>query len=199
MTTADPFMSEALAEQLREKEMEMLDATISGGPKMIHTKEITLMVGGKEPVFQSCESIFDALSKQVFYVGKNGSGALMKLMVNLVGGLSRMVLAEALALSKKAGLDQHRLLEVLKSSSHFSKAMETKGLSMVEENFTPPKGKLAFHLKDVRLMLDLGKRFDFPLPLSSLHAQALTSLVSKGRGEWDNTAIISFYKDLASL
>lgn len=71
-----------------------------------------------------------------------------------------------------------------------------KGLKMIEQDFEPPEGKLAFHLKDVHLILDLGKRLNFPLVLSSLHAQALTSQVAKERGDWDNAAIISFYNDL---
>jgi len=198
-TTADPTMSEALAIKLRERGIEMLDATISGTSKMCVEKEITFMVGGEGNIFHACESILSAMAKQIFYIGKNGSGALMKLIVNLVLGLNRMVLAEGLSLGKKAGMDQHRLLEVLKQSGAYSKAMDMKGTKMIEKDFLPPEGKLAFHLKDVRLMLDLGKRLDFPLVLSSLHAQALASEVAKGRGEWDNSDIISFYEDLANL
>ena len=198
-TTADPIMSEALSTQLREQGIKMLDATVSGTSKMCVEKEITFMVGGEENIFHACESILSAMAKQIFYIGKNGSGALMKLIVNLVLGLNRMVLAEGLSLGKKAGMDQHRLLEVLKQSAAYSKAMDMKGTKMIEKDFLPPEGKLAFHLKDVRLMLDLGKRLDFPLVLSSLHAQALASEVAKGRGEWDNSDIISFYEDLANL
>ena len=196
-TTADPIMSEALAVKLREKGIEMLDATISGTSRMCAKKDITLMVGGTEGIFQQCEPIFSALANQTYYLGKSGSGALMKLIVNLVLGLNRMVLAEGLSLGKKAGMDLHRLLEVLKNSAAYSKAMDMKGGKMVEEDFQPPEGKLAFHLKDVRLMLDLAARLDMPLVLSSMHAQALTTQVAKGRGEWDNAAIISFYKDIA--
>ena len=198
-TTADPIMSEALAHQLTEKGIEMLDATISGTSKMCAAKDITFMVGGEEDIFHACESILSALAKQIFYVGKNGSGALMKLIVNLILGLNRMVLAEGLSLGKKAGMDQRRLLEVLKQSAAYSKTMDMKGTKMIEKGFLPPEGKLAFHLKDVRLMLDLGKRLNFPLLLSGLHAQALASEVAKGRGEWDNSDIISFYEDLANL
>ena len=196
-TTADPIMSETLANRLRDKGIEMLDATISGTSKMCAEKDITLMVGGTEDIFQQCEPIFSALANQTYYLGKNGSGALMKLIVNLVLGLNRMVLAEGLSLGKKAGMDQHRLLEVLKNSAAYSRAMDMNGNKMVEEDFLPPEGKLAFHLKDVRLMLDLAGRLDVPLLLSSMHAQALTTQVAKGRGEWDNAAIISFYKDIA--
>ena len=132
-------------------------------------------------------------------MGKNGAGALTKLIVNLVLGLNRMVLAEGLSLTRRLGMDQRRLLEVLKKSAAYSRAMDMKGARMIEKDFLPPEGKLAFHLKDVQLMLDLGKRYHFPLILSSLHAQALVSEVAKGRGDWDNADIISFYEDLAGL
>jgi 2-hydroxy-3-oxopropionate reductase len=195
-TTADPVMSEALAERLRRKGIEMLDATISGTPEMCAARKIFLMIGGNEKIYQRCEPIFTAMAARWFYTGKNGSGALMKIIVNLVLGLNRMVLAEGLSLGRQAGMDEGRLLEVLKGSAAYSKAMDMKGDRMVNRELEPASGKLAFHLKDVRLMLDLGSRLNFPLPLTSLHAQALTSLVAKERGEWDNAAIISFYDDL---
>lgn len=198
-TTADPFLSEALAGQLREVGIEMLDATLSGTSKMCAEREITIMVGGREEIFRQCEDIFSAIGKETTFMGKNGSGAMTKLIVNLVLGLNRMVLAEGLSLAKRVGMDPRQLLEVLKKSAAYSKAMDMKGRKMIEKDFLPPEGKLAFHLKDVQLMLDLGKRYHFPLILTSLHAQALASEVAKGRGEWDNADIILFYEDLAGL
>jgi 3-hydroxyisobutyrate dehydrogenase-like beta-hydroxyacid dehydrogenase len=198
-TTADPVMSAELAARLRAKGIEMLDATISGTSKMCAEKDVTFMVGGDEETFKAYEPLFSALGKEIFYLGKNGSGASAKLVVNLVLGLNRMVLAEGLCLAEKAGMDPHRTLDLLKTSAAYSRAMDMKGLKMIEKDFLPPEGKLAFHLKDVRLMLDLGSRLNVPLMLSSLHAQALTSEVAKGRGEWDNSAIIDFYNGLADL
>jgi 3-hydroxyisobutyrate dehydrogenase-like beta-hydroxyacid dehydrogenase len=195
-TTADPEMSKTLASQLQNRGIAMLDATISGTSKMCAEKNITFMVGGDNAVFQQCNTIFQAMAVQTFHLGPNGSGALMKLIVNLVLGLNRMVLAEGLSLGKKAGVDAGQMLNVLKNSAAYSKAVDMKGLKMTTEDFLPAEGKLAFHLKDVRLMLDLSRQLNFPLPLCCLHAQALTSLVAKGRGEWDNAAIISFYNDL---
>lgn len=198
-TTADPLMSEQLADRLAAVGIDMLDATISGTSKMCAEKDITFMVGGKPEVYRRCDPIFAALGKKSYHLGKNGAGAQMKLIVNLVLGLNRFVLAEGLALGRKAGMDLGRTLEVLKNSAAYSRAMDMKGTKMIEKDYLPPEGKLAFHLKDVRLMLDLAQRLNFPAPLSGLHAQALTSLVARGRGEWDNAAIISFYDDLANL
>jgi len=194
-TTADPVRSAQLAVELRKKGIEMLDATISGTSKMCAQRDITFMVGGDENEFKKCESIFSALANKTYHLGKNGSGALMKLIVNLVLGLNRMVLAEGLALGEQAGMDMPQLLEVLKQSAAYSRAMDMKGGKMIAADFLPAEGKLAFHLKDVHLMLDLGRRLNFPLLLSSLHAQALTSLVARGKADWDNAAIISFYRD----
>jgi len=88
--------------------------------------------------------------------GRQRQRASAKLVVNLVLGLNRMVLAEGLCLATKAGMDPHRTLDLLKKSAAYSKAMDMKGLKMIEQDFSPPEGKLAFHLKDVRLMLDLA-------------------------------------------
>ena len=196
-TTADPILSEALAAQLREKGIEMLDVTVSGTSKMCAAKDVIFMVGGKEEVFEECGPIFDAMGKEAIFIGKNGAGALTKLIVNLVLGLNRMALAEGLSLAKKAGMDQHRVLDVLKKSAAYSKAMDQKGITMIEKNFLPAEGKVSSALKDRQLMLALGARLNFPLPLVSIHAQALTSQVAKGRGEWDSAAIISYYEELA--
>jgi 3-hydroxyisobutyrate dehydrogenase-like beta-hydroxyacid dehydrogenase len=198
-TTADPVLSAELAARLRAHGIAMLDATLSGTSSMCAARELTIMVGGPEGVFEECRDIFSAIGRQTFYAGGNGAGALTKLIVNLVLGLNRMVLAEGLSLGKKLGMDQHRLLELLRASAAYSKAMDMKGRRMIEKDFQPPEGKLAFHLKDVHLMLALAKRHGFPLLLSSIHAQALASEVAKGRGDWDNADIISFYEELGGL
>ena len=195
-TTADPVLSKELAGRLDALGIDMLDATISGTSKMCAARDVTFMVGGRREVFAACEPIFSALGKGSFYMGGNGTGASTKLVVNLVLGLHRMVLAEGLSLAKKAGMDPHRTLEVLKGSAAYSSAMDQKGLKMVEKDFLAAEGKLGFHLKDVRLMLELGQRVNAPLLLTALHAQALGSEVAKGRGEWDNADIISFYEEL---
>jgi 3-hydroxyisobutyrate dehydrogenase-like beta-hydroxyacid dehydrogenase len=198
-TTADPALSTELAAQLGQKGIEMLDATISGTSDMCAVKDTIFMVGGKEEIFKQCEPLFAAMSREWIFMGENGKGAVIKLVVNLVLSLNRMALAEGLTLAKKAGLDPLQTLEVLKKSAAFSKIMDQKGYRMVNKQFLPPAGHLAIHYKDVRLMLALGAKLDCPLPLLSLDAQALASEICKGRGEWDSSDIISFYNELANI
>jgi len=195
-TTADPLITIEIAKKLEKTNVSFLDVTISGTPSMCARKEVILMAGGKKDILERCIPLLIKFSRKVFHLGPNGAGATMKLIVNLVLGLNRLVLAEGLSLARKAGLQVDTVLEVLKESAAYSKAMDMKGEKMVKGEFTPPQGKLAMHLKDVKLILELGERAGIPLFLSSFHAQVLRALIEKGRGEWDNSAIISFYNDL---
>jgi len=197
-STADPAESVALAAKLRLQGIEMLDATISGTTSMCAAKQSVFMVGGNKEVYEQCEPLFAAMARESIYMGDNGTGAAIKLVVNLVLALNRMALAEGLTLAKKAGLDPSQALEVLKKSAAHSKSMDQKGERMVKRHFVPPEGPLGMHYKDVQLMLALGARLNCPLPLLSLNAQALASEVAKVRGEWDTSDIISYYDELAN-
>lgn len=196
-TTADPDKSAGIAADLANVGMRFLDCTVSGTSEMCAVKDIIFMVGGSQDAYAECEPMFAAMGREWMHMGANGNGAIMKLCVNLVLGLNRMALAEGLTLARKAGIEPLAALEVLKKSAAFSKIMDQKGYRMVEKRFHPPAGKLRIYLKDVRAMLALGEKLNCPLPLISLHAQALSSEVSKGRGEWDSADIISFYDELA--
>ena len=198
-TTADPDITIPLAAQLRDHGIEMLDATISGTSEMCAAKDAIFMVGGTHSVFEKCQQVLAEMSREVFYMGKSGSGASIKLVVNLVLAINRMGLAEGLTLAKKAGLDPLQTLEILKKSAAASKAMDQKGYRMINEAFYPPIGHMSTHYKDVSLILSYAASLNCPMPLASINAQALASEISKGRGDRDSSAIISFYNDIANI
>jgi len=198
-STIDSDTSAFLATRLQLKEIEMLDAPVSGTPDMCAAKENIILAGGKLEVFDRCKTVFSAMAKEAVYIGANGSALTLKLVVNLVLALNRMALAEGLTLAAKVGFDQMQTLDVLKKSAAYSKAMDQKGERMVNRRFLPPIARLATTYKDLRFILALGAKLDCPLPLSALNAQALASEVCKGRGGYDSSDIISFYDDLTKV
>ena len=101
-----------------------------------------------------------------FHVGPAGSGAQLKLVVNLVLGLNRAVLAEGLSLAAACGIDPAAALEVLKATPAYSTVMDTKGARMIARDFEPPQARLAQHHKDVRLIRELARRHAARTPLS---------------------------------
>ena len=188
-TTADPERSSALASCLRDKGVDFLDATILGSSTMVAEGTALVMVGGETDPLERARDILEAFSGEIHHVGGNGKGAEAKLIVNLVLGLNRLVLAEGLLLGKRAGVDLEALLGVLRSGAAYSKVMDQKGERMIAENFEP-EARLSQHLKDVGLILDMGMKNNLKLPLTALHASILRSGVEAGYADQDNSAVI---------
>jgi 3-hydroxyisobutyrate dehydrogenase-like beta-hydroxyacid dehydrogenase len=192
-TTGAAEASAALGEDLARQGVLFLDATIAGSSVQVREAQATVMAGGQRAVFDSARDILTLFAKELFYVGAWGSGARMKLVVNLVLGLNRAVLAEGLTLAAALGLDARGALSVLEASPAYSVVMKTKGAKMLDGDFEP-QAKLSQHLKDVRLILAAGERTGTSLPLSSVHRQLLERAEAEGFGQLDNSAIIRVFQ-----
>lgn len=194
-STIHPDASAALAGDLARRGIAMLDAPIGGSSGQARRREAPVVVGGDPEIFARCRPILDAVAQRVHHVGPNGAGARAKLVINLVLGLNRLALAEGLLFGLRQGLDGKALLGVLKESAAYSRAMDIKGERMVEGNFEP-EGKLAQHLKDVELMLEVGHAAGAPLLATALHRQLLLAGVAAGLGERDNSSIIAVLRSI---
>ena len=174
----------------------MLDAPVGGSSGQARRREAPVVVGGDPEVFARCRPLLDAVAQRVHYMGPNGSGARAKLVItHLILGLNRLALAEGLLFGLRQGLDGKALLDLLKDSGAYSRAMDIKGLRMLEGHFEP-EGKLAQHLKDVELMLEVGHATGTPLMATALHRQLLLAGVAAGLGERDNSSIVSVLRSL---
>ena len=188
-TTGSPDAAAGMGERLSQAGADYLDATLTGSSALARVGELVVTAGGPAEVFVRAETVFRLFAKRWFHVGSWGSGALSKLIVNLVLGLNRAALAEGLALAARSGLNLDTILEILQSGAAYSRVMDAKGRKMIDQEFTP-EAKLAQHLKDVKLILQSAERSRTRLPFSSLHAMLLASLVERGFGDCDNSAII---------
>jgi 3-hydroxyisobutyrate dehydrogenase-like beta-hydroxyacid dehydrogenase len=188
-TTGDPDRTAALGRDLASHGVEYLDATLIGSSRVARAGELVVTAGGEAETFRQCEPLFGLFAKQWFHVGAWGSGARTKLVVNLVFGLNRAVLAEAIGLAKRCGLDPAATLDVLRSGGTYSRVMDIKGRRMIDGDFTPD-ARLDQHLKDVRLILTEGDRVGGNVPLSEVHERLLADLVRRGFGGCDNSAVI---------
>ncbi len=188
-TTGEPLQTAAMGAQLAQRGVRFLDATIAGSSAQVSDGQVIVMVGGEEEACRSARDLLDCFAREVFHVGPWGSGSRMKLVVNVLLGLNRAALAEALLFSKALELNPQTALAILKAGPAYSQVMDTKGSKMLTEDFTP-QAKLSQHLKDVRLILEAAARTGADLPLSITHRQLLERAVAAGFGELDNSAII---------
>lgn len=188
-TTGEPATMTDIANRLDAHGIQYLDTCIGGSSEQCRNGEVIAMVGGDRDAFEASRQILDCFAKQSFHLGPAGSGAKMKLVVNLVLGLNRAVLAEGLALAKQFALDLPTTLEVLQAGPAASKALETKGRKMIDGDFTP-QARLRQHRKDVGLILDAAEQSNAALPFSVIHAELLDRLIAAGFGDEDNSAIV---------
>lgn len=191
-STGEPDAMAELGTWLRGQELDYLDATVAGNSAETRRGEVLALIGGNEATFERCRSFFDCFTKESFLLGPNGYGARMKLVFNLVLGLHRAVLGEALGFAEKLDIPQSTALDILKKGSTYSYVMDNKGDKILNQDFSP-QAKLSQHLKDVRLILELGERYKARLPLSTEHQQLLESLQAQGFGELDNCAIVKAF------
>ena len=193
-TTGDPDRSEALAGRMGEAGIAFVEAEVSGSSELMLSGEAALLVGAEPGSLEAAAELLNALSPVVFHLGPVGAGAKMKLVSNLAVGLNRLVLAEALYLAERVGVEPGALLEVLRAGPGHSRAGELKGGKMVKSDYSP-EARLAQHLKDVELILDLGDAAGADLPLSRLHRELLARGVEEGLGELDNSSIIEVLRN----
>jgi 3-hydroxyisobutyrate dehydrogenase-like beta-hydroxyacid dehydrogenase len=196
MSTVHPSASAALADELRPRGISMLDAPISGSSTQARQRDVVFLVGGDMATFSRCELIFRALGRSAHHMGKSGAGARTKLVVNMVLGLNRLVLAEGLMFGIHQGIDGMRLLDVLRDCPSYSRAMDMTGERMVKGRFEP-ESTLAQHRKDVELMLDLGHSAGVPLFLSNYHREIMIAGEAAGYAKSDTAALIAILHQFA--
>ena len=197
-TTGDPGHSERIAVQLAADGVKYLDATISGNSKQVRAGETVVMVGGDAKAFAACEDLLARLGRETFYTGPSGTGAKMKLVTNLVLGLNRAALAEGLAFGEAMGLDPELTLRTMRRSAAYSRIMDVKGEKMIHSEFSPD-ARLSQHLKDVRLILELGTRAGLPMSMSEAHREVLEQAEAGGLGALDNSALIEVLRGRAGM
>ncbi len=188
-TTGDPERTEALASQLSNRGIRLLDAPISGSSEQIRRRQGIILVGGERSAYESCLDLFETLSEKHYYLGRPGAGSRAKLATNLILGLNRLVLAEGLVFAERLGLDLEAFMTVAKTTPAYSAAMDVKGRKMLLGDFTP-QSRITQHHKDLRIIIECAGRLGQKLPLAELHKKILEQSIAAGEGDLDTSAVI---------
>jgi 3-hydroxyisobutyrate dehydrogenase len=117
MSTIDPLVSKRVAEQIAARGFRMLYAPVSGGSVGARDATLTIMVGGPKDLFETCKPVLEAMGKNVIHCGENGMGEVVKVVNNLIAGVSMAVTAEAYNIGLRLGADPKVLYDVISKSS----------------------------------------------------------------------------------
>lgn len=198
MSTISPQVTRRLAAVCQQQGVDMLDAPVSGGEKGAIEGNLSIMVGGSQPVFERCQPIFHVLGKNVVYVGEHGMGQTVKLCNQVICGLNILATAEGLSLAAKAGLDPNLVLQVVTKGAANSWMLENLGPKMAAGDYAPGF-MVKLQLKDLRLALEAAEMLDLPLPGTALTQQLFRSVQAAGGGDEGTQALVKAIERLGSL
>ncbi|MEW4486783.1 NAD(P)-dependent oxidoreductase [Thalassoglobus sp. JC818] len=187
-TTGRPDEVIANAEQLKQLGIQYVEATVAGSSQQVSDGSAIIFLGGADCLTSDERKILRKVAPQQFELGAIGEATRFKLVHNLLLGLNRAVLAEALAFAESLGFDVRRTLSILEQSPAASSVMQSKGQKMVKRDWSP-QAKLAQHLKDVGIILSTASEAGARTPFSVLHSVLLEQCVRAGLGDADNSAI----------
>ncbi len=198
MGSIAPEMSRSIAERARAKGIPMLDAPVTGNPKVASEGKLGIMVGGLKETFEACLPLFEKMGVKIIHVGENGKGTTLKLINNLVMGVAIEAVAEALVLAAKAGIDPQKVLEITSVGGARTGAMETRGPRMIKHDFSPHFSVNNMH-KDLSGALKLGEEVGVSLPATSISREMLRAAKAQGKGDLDSCAVMTVIEALANL
>ena len=187
MSSVKPTTAINHGTNLKSKNVNYLDAPVSGGTIGAEEASLAIMVGGEQSVFDNSEKILKAMGNPTL-VGPIGSGQVSKLANQIIVGVTIGAVAEAITLCEKAGADPNKLIKALSGGWADSKILQTHGKRMIDKDFSP-KGKTYTHLKDMNNILECANSYNTHLPISNLVKEMYKTLVDNGHGNTDHSSL----------
>lgn len=191
MSSISPLVSQKISSQCESKGVKFLDAPVSGGEPGAIEGTLAIMTGGASSDFERAKPIFDVLGASSVLCGDVGAGNFTKLANQMIVGANIHILAEALTLTTKAGLDPETVFNAIKGGLAGSNVMNTKAPMMYERNFNPGF-RIELHLKDITNAMETANEMQIPLQVTANLHQVLKSLVLDGNGKDDHSGILKF-------
>jgi 2-hydroxy-3-oxopropionate reductase len=198
MSTSSPVLARGLTREAARRGIGMLDAPVSGGDVAAEQGTLSIMVGGEETALARAHSLFEAMGETIVHVGESGAGQVTKAANQIVVALVLEAVSEALVLASRAGVEPSQLFEVLSGGLAANRAMEVKRDKLLGHDFEPG-GKVEFHHKDLGIALETGREYGASLPVTALVDQMFGELMSRGRGEWDHSALLTLIEERSGL
>lgn len=193
MSTISPEATRNFAEALKLKDIDMIDAPVSGGEAGAIAGTLSIMAGGSAEAFARVRPAFDAMGKNVVHVGASGAGQVAKACNQIVIAVSIEAVSEALLLAEKCGVDGRKVREALMGGFAGSKVMEVHGNRILNDDYKPGF-KARLHRKDMGIVLDTAAAVKAPLPAAALATAHIDAVIAQGDGELDSSAIFKVLK-----
>ncbi|MBC7752314.1 MAG: NAD(P)-dependent oxidoreductase [Candidatus Saccharibacteria bacterium] len=183
-------LTQTLAAQAHAKGAHWIDAPVSGGVMGAEQGTLVIFAGGDGEVIQQLSPFFAPLSQRVTHMGNSGSGQATKICNQLIVAATSTLIAEAIALAAKSGVDTTLLAPALAGGFADSKPFQILAPRMATQNFEPVQWKVQTLKKDLTNAIQLATTHGLTLPVADRALQQLHKHTKNGFATNDLSSII---------
>ena len=194
MSSVKPETAKLHGSNLKSKNINYLDAPVSGGTTGAEEATLAIMVGGEQKIFDKNFDVLKTMGNPIL-VGPIACGQISKLANQIIVGITLGAVAEAILLCEKAGANPEKMIKALSGGWADSKILQTHGQRMISKDFSP-KGKTSTQLKDMSNIIGCADESNLYLPISTLVKEMYNNLVSNGYGNKDHS---SLYEEIKKI
>src|SRR5438046_1892146 len=159
-----------------------LDCPISGTGAQAKVKDIVVYASGDKAAIARLEPVFLGFARKVYDLDAYGNGSKMKFVANHLVAIHNVAAAEAMVLAMKAGLDPHRVVEVVGSGAGTSRVFELRAPMMAARSYLPATARGTMFEKDVAVIGEFAAGLRCPTPVFDLSASMCIAALAMGRG-----------------
>lgn len=190
----------AKAEQrMREAGHVLLDCPLSGTGAQAKVRDLVVYASGDTASIAALMPLFLDFAREAHDLGAFGNGMRMKFVANLLVAIHNVATAEAFALGIKAGLDPHKIFELVKSGAGNSRVFDLRGPMMVEGRYDDATMKLSVWQKDMAAIGDFAAQLQCPTPLFSATKPVYDAAIASGLGAQDTAAVCTVLEAMAGI
>ncbi|MCF2138720.1 MAG: NAD(P)-dependent oxidoreductase [Candidatus Lokiarchaeota archaeon] len=198
MTTSEPALAREIYTAAQKKGAHALDAPISGPDLAARNKQLAIMVGGDEEIFDEIYPLFKTFAEDITYMGETGSGQSAKISNQILIANTMIGVVEALQFAYKQGLDLKKTIEIMGKGTGASWSVRNLGKRMVDGRFD--SGFFIKHfVKDMAIALKEAERMHLALPGLSLAHQFYLVAMNLGLENKGTQAIYQVFETLNNI
>ena len=198
MSSISPIETKEFAQKIEALGCAYLDAPVSGGEVGAKAASLTIMVGGKQEVFDRVKPLFDLMGKNVTLVGGSGDGQTCKVANQIIVALTIEAVGEALLFAAKAGADPAKVRQALMGGFASSRILEVHGERMIKRTFDPGF-RISLHQKDLNLALSSARALGVSLPNTATCQELFNACAAHEGSNWDHSAMVRALEMMANF
>ncbi|HEX2966884.1 MAG TPA: 2-hydroxy-3-oxopropionate reductase [Syntrophorhabdaceae bacterium] len=198
MSSISPIETKEFAKKVEALGCDYLDAPVSGGEVGAKAASLTIMVGGKQEVFDRVKPLFELMGKNITLVGGVGDGQTCKVANQIIVALTIEAVSEALLFAAKAGADPAKVREALMGGFASSRILEVHGERMLKRTFDPGF-RINLHQKDLSLALSAARALGVSLPNTATCQELFNVCAAHGGSAWDHSAMVRALEIMANF